>query len=106
MYNGKPRIEYPDGVDAKYLNEKTKHFHKQQLCWKCQRATAHWNGLEPCPWMKSCTPVDGWEVTRVFRTDPNWKRTKNPRIIETFHVHSCPLFVDDKEKRGKNYDTN
>lgn len=63
----------------------------QSLCWNCQKA------LGQCSWSDNFQPVKGWDATptkiktSVGNTIP---------LIDSFCVHSCPLFeLDEKTKK-------
>ena len=53
---------------------------KEALCWTCARS-----GTSTCCWDKKFEPVDGWRAKAVFRNG----------IGHTYHVMSCPEYVED-----------
>lgn len=60
--------------------------HKETLCWSCKRV-----GTGTCSWDKRLKPVDGWKAKQ--RPYPG-KKGKNDK---TYHVISCPRYVNDSE---------
>ena len=64
---------------------------KETLCWKCANP-----GTGGCSWDRCFVPVEGWTATptRIWLA---YLQTS----MESFLVHSCPLFRPDK-KHGEN----
>ena len=60
--------------------------HKETLCWSCKRV-----GTGTCSWDKRLKPVDGWKAKQ--RPYPG----KKGKSDHTYHVISCPRYVNDSE---------
>lgn len=48
------------------------------ICWSCDNAS-----VLKCPWMKDCTPVEGWTAEHHFIGKDQ---------IESYNVRACPLY--------------
>ena len=60
---------------------------KETLCWSCKRV-----GTGTCSWDKRLKPVDGWKAKQ--RPYPG----KKGKSDHTYHVISCPRYINDSEK--------
>ena len=58
----------------------------ETICWSCENCTR-------CSWSKG-VPVEGWEATptKIINNTINGE----PLITNSFCVHKCPHFKDDK----------
>lgn len=65
------------------------------ICWDCKRAIGN------CPW-SSCPPrpVKGWtaEQTRIYGMSDG-----NKRVVSSYAVYACPLFLPDEARRCTSY---
>lgn len=60
------------------------------ICWECQRAINKPSKM--CSWAICAKPVDGWNAKPCTINNAG-------RIISSFKVLGCPLFVDDLEAK-------
>ena len=70
-----------------------------QLCEVCQHAVPNLKSGElarGCPWSKELKPVDGWSATKVTKYKSNGEFA-----YDTYHIVSCPLFLQDVPKKRK-----
>ena len=65
----------------------------QSLCWDCKKA------IGECSWSEEFKPVKGWDATpTVIKSSAH---NIDP-FVDSFIVHSCPLFdMDVKTKKKK-----
>lgn len=61
---------------------------KITLCWACRNAVPDRRGEKGCNWSRKKKPVDGWEAT------PTECRVTRGLTVPSFHVKSCPEFVE------------
>ena len=92
---------FPDGVDPRFRTKSTCGFTSPTLCWYCKRSTPVSNGVAECSWCRNYTPVEGWTATRVHRKDPSYTYGCAERILESYHVHECPLYIPEKAGNEK-----
>lgn len=63
-----------------------------QLCWECRRAYAD---SYACSWVKSFTPVEGWDAKPT--TLHNSKSGHYAKPISSFWIRECPQFLKEEE---------
>lgn len=63
----------------------------QTLCWYCAKA------LRGCSWSDHFEPIDGWDAeATVIHSGADLELR-----IDSYHVHSCPEYVDDSDRYNK-----
>lgn len=69
------------------MNTIEKFAKKPTICWDCKRATSSKSG---CIWVSDFKPVKGWEAERVILA----KRSPHEKLVKTYRVIKCPLFIE------------
>lgn len=58
----------------------------ENMCWSCVRALPG----RGCRWADSFKPVPGWNAEKTE------KRDANNRIITSYHISDCPLYLEGR----------
>lgn len=71
---------------------------KEARCVHCANAVP--NEFHGCPWSRELKPVEGWDAEdTVFYTQWTSNHRTLSRMIPSYKVRSCPMFVPDEERR-------
>ena len=71
---------------------------KEAHCVHCANAVP--NQFHGCPWSRELKPVEGWDAEdTMFYTQWTSNHRTLTRLIPSYRVRSCPMFVPDEERR-------
>lgn len=65
------------------------------ICWDCRNAVPE--GKYGCSWSRKLIPVEGWVAEPTVKM--SYKVNGYKRIVNSYCVMGCPLFIPDEEKK-------